>query len=107
MFHFQQAVHRKIKDLGLASDYLHDESIRDQCRHLMALSMMPIDQVESQFQRIQTNMSTSLNGLLSYFKHQWMCGVVPMQMWNFHTVKHRTNNTSEGEQTAVRHMFHS
>ncbi|CAF4422128.1 unnamed protein product [Rotaria magnacalcarata] len=95
MFHFNQAIHRKIKDLGLATKYLHDEIIRDQCRQLMALSLMPMDQVESQFQRLQTIISTSLGDLLSYFKHQWMYGVVPLQMWNFHDVIHRTNNTSE------------
>jgi len=33
-------------------------------------------------------------------------GVVPVRMWNFHDVNHRTNNTSEGEQMAVLHLFH-
>ncbi|CAF3977882.1 unnamed protein product [Rotaria sp. Silwood1] len=97
MFHFNQAIHRQIKDLGLASDYLHDATIRDQCRQLMALSLMPMDQVDNQFQRLQSIMSTSLSDLLLYFKHQWMYGVVPIQMWNFYSVDHRTNNTSESE----------
>ena len=35
-----------------------------------------------------------------------MYGVVPVRMWNFHDVNHRTNNTSEGEQMAVLHLFH-
>ncbi|CAF4570128.1 unnamed protein product, partial [Rotaria sp. Silwood2] len=95
MFHFNQAIHRKITALGLSNDYLHNESIRDQCRQLMALSLMPINEVENQFIRLQTIMSTSLGDLLLYFKHQWMYGVVPIEMWNFHNVDHRTNNTSE------------
>ncbi|CAF1067528.1 unnamed protein product [Rotaria sp. Silwood1] len=95
MFHLHQAIHRKIKDLGLATEYLHDETIRDQCRQLMALSLLPKDQVESQFQRLQTTTSPALGDLLLYFKHQWMYGVVPLEMWNFHDVIHRTNNTSE------------
>ncbi|CAF4941082.1 unnamed protein product, partial [Rotaria socialis] len=69
--------------------------IRDQCRQLMALSLMPITEIDNQFQRLQTIMATSLSDLLVYFQHQWMYGVVPMHMWNFHNVKHRTNNTSE------------
>ncbi|CAM4849636.1 unnamed protein product, partial [Rotaria magnacalcarata] len=73
MFHFNEAIHRKITDLGLSNDYLHNGSIRDQCCQLMALSLMP----------------------LIYFKHQWMHGVVPVHMWNFYNVNHRTNNTSE------------
>ncbi|CAF1539602.1 unnamed protein product, partial [Rotaria sordida] len=81
--------------MGLANDYLHNETIRDQSRQLMALSLMPNNEVENQFQRLQTIMSTSLSDLLLYFKHQWMHGVVPIRMWNFHNVNHRTNNTSE------------
>ncbi|CAF0907729.1 unnamed protein product [Rotaria sordida] len=95
MFHLHQAIHRKIKDLGLATEYLYDETVRDQCRQLMALSLLPKDQVESQFQRLQTTTSPALGELLLYFKHQWMYGVVPLEMWNFHDVIHRTNNTSE------------
>ncbi|CAF3906972.1 unnamed protein product, partial [Rotaria sp. Silwood1] len=95
MFHFNQAIHRKITDLGLANDYLHNETIRDQCRQLMALSLMPVDEVERQFQRLQTITSSTLSDLLLYFKNQWVHGVVPIHMWNFHDADHRTNNTSE------------
>ncbi|CAF1931047.1 unnamed protein product [Rotaria magnacalcarata] len=70
MFHFNQAVHRKITDLGLASDYLHNEAIRNQCRQIMALSFMPIEQVHSQFQRLETITSAALSDLLLYFKNQ-------------------------------------
>ena len=101
MFHFNQAIHRKITHLGLANDYLHNETIRDQCRQLMALSLIPIDQVKSQFQRLKSIMSASLDDLFLYFKNQWVDGVVPIKMWNFHDVDHRTNNTSEGEDTIV------
>jgi hypothetical protein len=97
MFHFNQAIHRNIKDLGLASEYLNNTTIRDYCRQLMALSLIPIDEVGSEFQFLQANMPTSLNALLSYFKNQWMYGVVPMRMWNFFDADHRTNNTSEGD----------
>jgi hypothetical protein len=106
MFHFNQAIHRKITDLGLAKDYLHDENIRGYCRQLMALSLLPIDEVANQFQRLHAIMPTPLNDLLSYFKHQWMYGVVPIQMWNFHDISHRTNNTSEGEEISNLYLFH-
>lgn len=106
MFHFNEAIHRKIKDLGLSHEYLHNGTIRDQCRQLMALSLMPIDEVECQFQRLQTIISASLNDLVSYFKHQWVHGVIPIRMWNFHDADHRTNNTSEGKNITFFHVSH-
>jgi len=72
----------------------------------MALSLMPIDEVHSQFQRLQNIVSISLKDLLLYFKNQWVHGVVPIHMWNLHSVDHRTNNTSEGNQTIFFHLFH-
>jgi hypothetical protein len=63
MFHFNQAIHRKIKDLGLVKDYLHDANIRGYCRQLMALSLLPIDDVANQFQHLQAIMPTPLNDL--------------------------------------------
>ncbi|CAF3728695.1 unnamed protein product [Rotaria socialis] len=95
MFHFNRAVHRKITDLGLASDYLHNEAMRNQCRQIMALSLMPIEQVRSQFQRLETITCAALSDLLLYFKNQWGHGVVPISMWNFFDVIHRTSNISE------------
>ncbi|CAF4087926.1 unnamed protein product, partial [Adineta steineri] len=106
MFHFNQAIHRKITELGLARDYLNNDTIRDQCRQLMALSLMPIDEVEDQFKRLQTIMTTSLDNLVLYFKNQWVHGVVPIHMWNFHEVTHRTNNICEGENIAVLHLYY-
>ncbi|CAF1522534.1 unnamed protein product, partial [Rotaria sordida] len=61
----------------------------------MALSLIPIDEVERQFQRLQTITLSSLGDLLLYFKNRWMHGVVPIHMWNFYDANHRTNNTSE------------
>ena len=80
MFHFNQVVSKKITDLGLANDYLHNEAIRDQCRQIMTLSLMPIEQVHNQFQRLETITSASSRDLLLYFKHQWVHGVVPISM---------------------------
>ncbi|CAF3316830.1 unnamed protein product, partial [Rotaria sp. Silwood2] len=40
-------------------------------------------------------MSASLDDLFVYFKIPWVAGVVPIKMWSFHNVDHRTNNTSE------------
>ena len=75
----------KLRIWHLTNDYLHNEGIRDRWCQLMALSLMPINEVENQFQRLETIISTALSDLITYFKHQWPYGVVPMQIWNFHT----------------------
>ncbi|CAF5140352.1 unnamed protein product, partial [Rotaria magnacalcarata] len=93
--------------LGLVNDYLRNETVRDQCRQLMALSLIPIDEVKSQFQRLKSIMSASLDDLFVYFKIPWVAGVVPIKMWSFHNVDHRTNNTSEGENTIVLNLNNS
>ena len=97
LFHFHQSIHRKVKDLSLANDSLQNEGIRDQCRQLMTLSLRQINEADHQFRRLETMMSTTVSDLATYLKHQSLYGVVPTQMWNFHTTLYRTNNLSEGE----------
>src|ERR1700722_2980073 len=46
--------------------------------------------------RKMQKMPLSKNFLLLYFERRWINGSVPMRMWNFFDVDHRTNNTSEG-----------
>ncbi len=89
-------MHRNIASLGLATDYAQDISVREQCRQLMALSLMPISEVEKQFKRIRTISSSSLDDLFVYFERQWMNGSIPLSMWNSNDADHRTNNISEG-----------
>ncbi|CAF0801757.1 unnamed protein product [Rotaria sordida] len=96
LFHFIQCVHRKIIELGLGADYAQVLAIRQQCKQLMALSLMPIYQVEQQFKRIRDTSSSSLDDLFVYFDHQWINGTIPLFMWNSYELDHRTNNISEG-----------
>ncbi|CAF1476350.1 unnamed protein product [Rotaria sordida] len=94
-FHFVQAVHWNITKLGLASAYTHDESIRGQCRQLMALSLMPIAEVEKQFKHIHALASPSFDDLFVYFERQWINACVRLSLWNANESDHRTNNIAE------------
>ncbi|CAF1603396.1 unnamed protein product [Adineta ricciae] len=94
-FHFLQAIHRNIANLGLASEYKENETIREQCRQLMALSLMPPAEVEKQFKRIRALSSDSLDDLFTYFQRQWINGNVPLTLWNANEYDDRTNNISE------------
>jgi hypothetical protein len=82
--------------LGLATDYAQDAGIREECKQLMALSLMPICEVERQFKRLRAIASSSLDDLFTYFNRQWINGNIPLSMWNSHSLDHRTNNISEG-----------
>lgn len=81
---------------GLVGDYAQAPDIRLQCKQLMALGLMPINEVERQFQRIRAMSSTTLNDLFTYFDRQWIKGNIPLSMWNFYDLNHRTNNICEG-----------
>ncbi|CAF1116496.1 unnamed protein product [Didymodactylos carnosus] len=45
LFHFIRSVHRKIISLRLGNDYSKTADIREQCKALMALSLMPISEL--------------------------------------------------------------
>ena len=70
LFHFHQSIHLKIKDLGLANDFLQNEEIRGQCRQLMTLSFKQINEADHQFQLLETMISTAFSDLTTYLKHQ-------------------------------------
>ncbi|CAF3509552.1 unnamed protein product [Rotaria sp. Silwood2] len=98
LFHFVQSINRKIISLGLGTAYAQDATIREQCKQLMALILMPIEEIEGQFKRIREISSTALDDLFIYFERQWINGNVPLSMWNVNVVDDRTNNVSDGNQ---------
>ncbi|CAF3104929.1 unnamed protein product [Rotaria socialis] len=92
---FNQAVHRNIRALGLASEYNNDETVREQCKGLIALSFMPVSEVEQQFNRIRALALPALEELFIYFERQWIKGNIPLVLWNSSQCSPRTNNISE------------
>ena len=105
LFHFIRSVHRKIISLGIGDNYSKNADIREQCKELMALSLMPLSEVEHQFHRLRQVSSPSLDDLFQYFDRQWIKGNVALSMWNFHELNHRTNNISEGNGTSTPCLF--
>ncbi|CAF1928809.1 unnamed protein product, partial [Rotaria magnacalcarata] len=81
------------------TSYSQDSDIRICCRKLMALALLPIDQIETSFYNLRTKSSVAvkqeLHQLFLYFDHQWIT-TVPMKMWSVHGYQHRTNNNCEG-----------
>ncbi|CAF4862937.1 unnamed protein product, partial [Rotaria socialis] len=74
----------------------NDETVREQCKGLIALSFMPVSEVEQQFNRIRALALPSLEELFIYFERQWIKGNIPLVLWNSSQCSPRTNNISEG-----------
>ena len=94
-FHYTQSIHRKIQSLGLSSIYKDDDLVRSVCHQLMALALLPRNQVEQGFEYLANNRPQSLNDLFVYFEDYWIDNV-PIDLWNVCELKVRTNNNSEG-----------
>ncbi|CAF1457948.1 unnamed protein product [Rotaria sordida] len=97
-FHYTQAIYRHIQDLGLSAAHLQDEEIRFFCRKLMAIVLLPIEEVKSSYYNLCATSSTrvkeELRQLLLYFDSHWI-NDVPLKLWNTHDYQYRTNNISE------------
>ncbi|CAF4962548.1 unnamed protein product, partial [Rotaria socialis] len=52
-FYYSQCLYRRIQSLGLAKAYSQDESVRSCCRKLMALLLLPIQEVETSFYNLR------------------------------------------------------
>ncbi|CAF4550518.1 unnamed protein product [Rotaria socialis] len=48
-----ECLYRRIQSLGLAKAYSQDESVRSCCRKLMALLLLPIQEVETSFYNLR------------------------------------------------------
>ncbi|CAF0859609.1 unnamed protein product [Adineta ricciae] len=98
-FRYQHSLYRRIQSLGLAAAYSNDELVRNYCRKLMALALLPVDKVESSFYHLRTTVDSTvkkqLRGLFMYFDNYWI-NTIPVQMWNVRNCPYRTNNICEG-----------
>ncbi|CAF3744495.1 unnamed protein product [Rotaria sordida] len=101
-FHYTQSIYRNFQQLGLSSQYAADDEIRNTCRKLMALALMPISLVLQAYDDLhgsvlESSSTTfdSLKPLFSYFENQWIKNV-DIQRWNVYGLHMRTNNNAEG-----------
>ncbi|CAM4848865.1 unnamed protein product, partial [Rotaria magnacalcarata] len=79
--------------------YSQDESVRSCCRKLMALPLLPIQEVEISFYYLRATadptVKQQLRELFLYFDEYWINNI-PFEMWNIHDNQHRTNSICEG-----------
>ena len=81
----------QIQTLGLTKLYQDDPNDRSAARKLMALALLPLNQVEFAFNDMVTDSPHCIQQLLNYFKTYWMTKV-KLSLWNVAELDIRTNN---------------
>ncbi|KAF0713219.1 MULE domain-containing protein [Aphis craccivora] len=98
-YHFNQALWRKIQNIGLASTYKDNADIRLHVRMCCALAHIPISDIDEGWIIIMSNTpdNDKLTLFYDYFIEQWLENpIISRGMWNCHKRRHRTNNIVEG-----------
>ena len=87
MFHFSQAVYRKVQGAGLATAYLYEVSFTKFVRILCAISFLPLTEVASTVDELAEYVFTDIKSpdllakmedfkhqVLDYFRKYWING---------------------------------
>ncbi|XP_065683470.1 uncharacterized protein LOC136096235 [Hydra vulgaris] len=101
-FHFGQSILKKIKAVGLQTEYVHDNVIRKWGKKYIALCMLPSYLVQGELTKLKiitaqfprADIKEKMKRFESYFDHFWMGCKTPNHFSVF-GLKHRTNNVSE------------
>lgn len=86
-YHLCQSTHRKIQNLGLISQYKHDEEFNLFCSQIDCLAFLPEPDVKDGMQYLQEIVSSECEPVMTYFDETYVSGKV-------------RNNASKGKQTA-------
>jgi len=107
-FHFTQSLWRKIQQVGLASVYNEQHSVRRLLRKIMAIAFLPIAVIRNNLRLLSAGREwrraarrfPGMARFLAYFERICMndLGHFPPRLWNVYhrSVNTRTNNFMEG-----------
>ena len=108
LFHFCQAVYRRVIKFHLDHYYINDSKIRFIIKMLMALPLLPLEDILQQFQELRVDIlkSTKANSLLSLYDYMyrvWMNSNRwgPADICQYRQ-SHKTNNVSEAYNAKIR-----
>ncbi|XP_053383990.1 uncharacterized protein LOC123535774 isoform X2 [Mercenaria mercenaria] len=98
VFHFTQAIWRKVIGLGMKPAYLQRDSVHQYIRQIMALPFLPSAHTEQAFEELEGRAnSDQLVALVTYVEKQWMNhAILDIQSWSVFGLTVRTNNDCEG-----------
>jgi len=106
LFHFSQAIYRKLQELGLQVAYNADAGTRAVCRRLMALALLPQEHISPVFLRLQEQLDEetpdAVRSLFQYVEDTWINGrTFTPKDWSVFQKHVRTNNDVEGWHTRI------
>ena len=105
LFHRNQGF-RQVQELGLVTMYKKNEQFKMLIRKFNALSLLPVDLIESAFELISTQIDEQFRDteahpkileFIAYFRSTWVVRpLFPKGIWNNYRTKRRTINDLEG-----------
>ncbi|XP_073258751.1 uncharacterized protein [Porites lutea] len=103
VFHWTQALWRKVQELGLQTAYSNDEATNRFIRKLMALPFLPHYEIRPMFVRLSVQAQTQpLRNLTDYIQEQWIESTIfTPKDWSVFKQPIRTNNDIEGWHSAL------
>ncbi|CAD5126704.1 DgyrCDS14769 [Dimorphilus gyrociliatus] len=99
LFHWNQAVYRKIQKLGYSSDFNKKNGQLFEMRKLMALPFLPCHIIPIKFIKIKDYLKSidKLADFIDYFEKTWIMNDVCLpKRWSIYQCAIRTNNDVEG-----------
>ena len=100
VFHWTQAVMRKVGEVGLKTTYDRRAGAHHVIRKLLALPFLPASDIPRAFEKLLQKVdssSTEMTALFSYVKDQWLgSSLWPCEEWSIYRQVVRTNNDVEG-----------
>ncbi|CAM4964562.1 unnamed protein product [Rotaria socialis] len=113
-FHYCQCIYRMISSLGLKTAYETLDNVRDLCMKLMAIALMPMDDIEDAFLEVSkeitqvqftdTRVSNLIHDLMNYYDKEWI-SIIGKEMYCVHNLDWRTNNICEGMNSRISHKL--
>ena len=103
LFHFAQAIFRKVQDLGYATDYRNNEHFRKNVRLFIALGMVPAAYKYTYFLQIPKQ-DPRIAEISRYFYSTWFNRYSP-SVWDFFEKDRRTNNAVEAWHSRIKRFF--
>ncbi|XP_073235751.1 uncharacterized protein [Porites lutea] len=98
VFHWTQALWRKIQELGLQHQYSNDQGTYLYLRKFMALPFLPEDQIPPMFEQLSLKATTApLKQFVNYVAETWIrSSIWPPSSWSVFMMATRSNNDIEG-----------
>jgi hypothetical protein len=98
IFHFTQALWRKVQAFGLVPAYNEQGPVYRYIRRMMALPFLPAEQIRPAFDKLATmTEDATMLIFVNYIEATWMRSTVwPVANWSCFLVPIRTNNDCEG-----------